>query len=61
MKRILILTNSDFINPEKAEQSIFLATPKQPFSEIDYDVIIYEGKTVKNRFGEGEIDLSKLF
>ncbi len=52
MKRIAILTRNDFINPEVADQNVFLATAKKPFNEIDFEVIIYEGKVIANRYGE---------
>lgn len=64
MKRIAILTKDDFINPDVADQNVFLATPKQPFNEMDFEVIIYEGKVIANRYGEigdlSVIDFEKL-
>lgn len=58
MKRILILTENDFINPEVARQNIFKATPKREFNEIDYELIIFENQVIKNRFGDvGDLNL----
>lgn len=65
MKKIIILTQNDFTDPQTADQCVFKANLKNGrISQIEqeFDVIVYEGKTIKNRFGNiaDEIDLNKL-
>lgn len=61
MKRIAILTKDDFINQNVTAQRVFAEETKMPFNEMDYDVVIFEGQVVKNRYGElGKIDISEF-
>lgn len=65
MKKIIILTKEDFTDPKTAEQCLFKADLKHGSItqiEQDFDVIIYEGKVITNRFGNttDKIDLNKL-
>ncbi|QNS14521.1 hypothetical protein [Mannheimia bovis] len=65
MKKIIILTKNDFTDPQTADQCIFKASLKnESISQIEqeFDVIVYEGKTIRNRFGNtsDKPDLNKL-
>ncbi|HDR0955874.1 TPA: hypothetical protein QB112_002001 [Pasteurella multocida] len=65
MKRIIILDDSDFIEPPKPNQPIH--TFKLKDCDIDriesnFDIIIYNNNYIKNRFGNlsDDIKLDKL-
>lgn len=65
MKKVILLNREDFTDPQTADQCVFKANLKNGYIsqiEQDFDVIIYNGKTIKNRFGNitDEADLNKL-
>lgn len=65
MKKVIILNREDFTDPQTADQCLFKAKLKDgDISQIEqeFDVIIYDGKTIKNRFGNiaDKPDLNKL-
>lgn len=66
MKRIAILTRDDFTNDDITAQTVFQSSEKakMPFNEADFEVIIFEGQVIANRYGEtgdlSTLDLDKL-
>lgn len=56
MKKVLILTTEDFINPEQMQQPFYLWEFKngRKMCEFEYeiDVLILNGQYILNRFGE---------
>lgn len=65
MKKILIIDELDFIYPQQAKQDVnnaILFTGKTLFvTALDYDVVIVNGKLIKNRFGDLDMPIPQLF